>query len=59
MGLSPGTHTMRLAKLKDLQTRKRRAIATTRKAKKKRLALKSKKYIQFSLVHNIKADYDN
>ncbi|CAC5400869.1 unnamed protein product [Mytilus coruscus] len=43
MGLSSGAHTMCLAKLKDLQSRKRRAIATTRKVKIKRLALKSKK----------------
>lgn len=51
MGLSPGAHTIRLAKLKDLQSRKRRAIATTRKAKIKRLALKSKKYVNISAQH--------
>ncbi|XP_033758265.1 uncharacterized protein LOC117340610 [Pecten maximus] len=43
IGLSPGTHTLKLGILKDLQNRRRRAIATTKKAKKKRLALKAKR----------------
>ena len=43
-GLSPGQYTMRLAKLRDLQHRKRKALALTRSAKRRRVELTAKRY---------------
>ena len=43
-GLSPGVFTNKIAMLRDMQHRKRKAIATTHKAKKKRVELRSEKY---------------
>ncbi|XP_071177683.1 uncharacterized protein [Mytilus edulis] len=40
-GLSPGIYTQKLATLRDLQARKRRAVATTKAAKLRRITLKS------------------
>lgn len=41
--LSPGEYTLKLAALRDLQTRKKRALCITRKAKRRRLELKSRR----------------
>jgi hypothetical protein len=43
LGLSPGYFTQRLARIRDIQHKKRKAIASTFKAKQKRRALKSKR----------------
>uniref|UniRef100_A0A8W8NYC9 Exonuclease domain-containing protein n=1 Tax=Magallana gigas TaxID=29159 RepID=A0A8W8NYC9_MAGGI len=43
IGLSPGSYTQRLAVLRDLQHRKRKALNTTRAAKRRRLELKAKR----------------
>lgn len=45
LGLSPGYFTHRLAKIRDIQHKKRKAIANTFKAKHKRRLLKSKRYV--------------
>lgn len=42
LGLSPGYHTQRLARLRDYQRSKQRALATTRAFKRKRLEKKAK-----------------
>ncbi|KAK3106973.1 hypothetical protein FSP39_004240 [Pinctada imbricata] len=42
-GLSPGEYTMKLAKLRDEQHRKRKAIAQTKEKKKRRLELKARR----------------
>lgn len=44
LGLSPGFYTNRLAKLRDSQRIKQRAVANSHKFKRKRLAKKSMKY---------------
>ncbi|CAC5412102.1 unnamed protein product [Mytilus coruscus] len=44
-GLSPGIYTQKLAALRDLQARKRRAVATTKAAKLRRITLKSSRLI--------------
>ncbi|VDI48874.1 Hypothetical predicted protein, partial [Mytilus galloprovincialis] len=43
IGLSPGVHTKRLAILRDLQARKRRAISITRKEKIRRIQLRNRR----------------
>uniref|UniRef100_A0A8W8JLI7 Mutator-like transposase domain-containing protein n=1 Tax=Magallana gigas TaxID=29159 RepID=A0A8W8JLI7_MAGGI len=43
LGLSPGTYTRRLAAQKDLAARRKRALAVTSKAKKRRLHLRAKR----------------
>ncbi|XP_062593564.1 uncharacterized protein LOC134255056 [Saccostrea cucullata] len=43
LGLSPGYFTERLAKIRDLQHKRRKAIALTFKAKQRRRFLKSKR----------------
>ncbi|VDI64025.1 Hypothetical predicted protein [Mytilus galloprovincialis] len=43
-GLSPGVHTKKLFTLRDLQAKKRKAIAVTKKAKLHRIQLKSKRH---------------
>nr|XP_022290026.1 uncharacterized protein LOC111101728 [Crassostrea virginica] len=43
IGLSPGKHTKKLCYLRESQSRKRRAIARTREAKRRRIELKAKK----------------
>ncbi|XP_061171002.1 uncharacterized protein LOC133180520 [Saccostrea echinata] len=43
VGLSPGKHTRKFCYLRDSQSRKRKAIARTKNAKRKRMQLKAKK----------------
>nr|XP_034331420.1 uncharacterized protein LOC117680512 isoform X2 [Crassostrea gigas] len=43
VGLSPGKHTKKFCYLRDSQSRKRQAIARTKKAKRRRIELKAKK----------------
>lgn len=42
-GLSPGVHTSKVSALRDLQYKKRKAIAITKKAKLRRLELKTER----------------
>ncbi|XP_071139323.1 uncharacterized protein [Mytilus edulis] len=43
IGLSPGVHTKRLAILRDIQARKRKAISVTRKEKIRRIQLRNRR----------------
>ncbi|XP_063448459.1 uncharacterized protein LOC134727990 [Mytilus trossulus] len=47
LGLSPGYHTQRLARLRDCQRSKQRALATTRAFKRKRLEKKAKMKLMY------------
>ena len=47
IGLSPGAFTKKLARLRDAQAKRNKAISLTRRAKKRRLQLKVKKVISF------------
>ncbi|XP_061186226.1 uncharacterized protein LOC133194248 [Saccostrea echinata] len=49
-GLSPGVYTHKISLLRDLQHRKRKAIANTRQAKRKRIELKARK-LQSNALH--------
>lgn len=45
IGLSPGVHTKRLAILRDIQAKKRKAISVTKKEKFRRIQLKNRRYV--------------
>ncbi|CAC5408713.1 unnamed protein product [Mytilus coruscus] len=49
-GLSPGVHTSKVSTLRDLQYKKRKAIAITKKAKLRRLELKTERRDNIQLM---------